>query len=179
MNLVGNKICLRNLEDSDKDILKNLINDEQTSRNIVGWSKPISSVEHDLWFVNLKNDSNFRYIIADKSKIEKAYGNAIISRIDWKNRGCSIDIKLSQEFQGNGYGTETITLLIKYTFEELNMHRIFVNILEYNNQSIRLFEKMGFVKEGMQRKAIYKNGRYNNLLMYSLLKEEYENEGNR
>ena len=44
MNLEGNKICLRNLEDSDRDILKDLINDEHISRNIVGWSKPISSV---------------------------------------------------------------------------------------------------------------------------------------
>lgn len=157
MNLEGNKICLRNLEDSDRDILKDLINDEYISRNIVGWSKPISSVEHDLWFNNLKNDLNFRYIIADKCKKEQVYGTAAISRIDWKNRRCSIDIKLIQEFQGKGYGNETITLLIKYIFEELNMYRIFVNILECNTRSIELFEKMGFIKEGVQRKAIYKN----------------------
>lgn len=179
MNLEGNKICLRNLEDSDRDILKDLINDEHISRNIVGWSKPISSVEHNLWFNNLKNDLNFRYIIADKCKKEQVYGTAAISRIDWKNRRCSIDIKLIQEFQGKGYGNETITLLIKYIFEELNMYRIFVNILECNTRSIELFEKMGFIKEGVQRKAIYKNGQYNNLIMYSLLKEEYLNEGNR
>ena len=110
---------------------------------------------------------------------EQVYGTAAISRIDWKNRRCSIDIKLIQEFQGKGYGNETITLLIKYIFEELNMYRIFVNILECNTRSIELFEKMGFIKEGIQRKAIYKNGQYNNLIMYSLLKEEYLNEGNR
>ena len=48
-----------------------------------------------------------------------------------------------------------------------------------NECSMSLFEKIGFVREGIQRKAIYKNGKYNNLIMYSMLKEEYQNEGNR
>jgi len=117
-------------------------------------------------------------MIADKLIVEKVYGTAIISKIDWKNRSCSIDIKLSRNAQGNGYGTDAVQLLIKYIFEELNMNRIFVNILEYNIQSQGLFEKIGFIKEGIQRKAIFKNGKYNNLIIYSLLKEEYMNEGN-
>lgn len=178
MNLMGDRVCLRNIEDADKDFLKELLNDEQISKNVVGWSKPISSTEHNLWFNNLKNDLNFRYMIADKLIVEKVYGTAIISKIDWKNRSCSIDIKLSRNAQGNGYGTDAVQLLIKYIFEELNMNRIFVNILEYNIQSQGLFEKIGFIKEGIQRKAIFKNGKYNNLIIYSLLKEEYMNEGN-
>lgn len=179
MNLSGSKVCLRNIEESDKDILKALINDESISQSVVGWSKPISSVEHTLWFNNLKNDENFRYMISNTKKNDEAYGTAIISKIDWKNRNCSIDIKLLHDFQGKGYGYETLILLIRYIFEELNMNRIFVNILESNEQSLSLFEKIGFVREGIQRKAIYKNGKYNNLIMYSILKEEYQNERNR
>lgn len=179
VNLSGSKVFLRNLDDSDKNVLKLLINDEDISRSIVGWSKPVSSVEHTLWFDNLKNDGNFRYIIANIQKNEEVYGTAIISKIDWKNRSCSIDIKLLKEFQGKGYGFETLILLTRYIFEELNMNRIFVNILECNEHSMSLFEKVGFVREGIQRKAIYKNGKYNNLIMYSILKEEYQNERNR
>ena len=58
MNLMGDRVCLRNIEDLDKDFLKELLNDEQISKNVVGWSKPISSTEHNLWFNNLKNDLN-------------------------------------------------------------------------------------------------------------------------
>lgn len=118
-------------------------------------------------------------MISSKENPKISYGTAIISRIDWKNRSSSIDVKLLEEFQGKGYGYETLILLTKYIFEELNMNRIFVNILEYNECSMSLFEKIGFVREGIQRKAIYKNGKYNNLIMYSMLKEEYQNEGNR
>lgn len=179
MNLVGDKIYLRNIEDEDINVLKTLINDENVSKDVVGWSKPISSMEHFTWFNNLKNDSNFRYMISSKENPKISYGTAIISRIDWKNRSSSIDVKLLEEFQGKGYGYETLILLTKYIFEELNMNRIFVNILEYNECSMSLFEKIGFVREGIQRKAIYKNGKYNNLIMYPMLKEEYQNERNR
>lgn len=179
MNLMGNKICLRNIENNDKETLKELINDEEISKSVVGWSKPISATEHTIWFDNLKDDNSFRYIISSKIDKTKTYGTAIISKIDWKNRSCSIDIKLLMKFQGNGYGSEAIELLKQYIFEELNMNRIFLNILEYNTKSIKLFEKMGFIQEGIKRKAIFKNGKYNDLIVYSLLKEEYVNERNR
>ena len=78
-------------------------------------------------------------------------------------------------FKEDGYGTETIRLLKKYIFEELNMNRIYLNILEENISSRKLFEKMGFIQEGVQREAVFKNGKYNNLIMYSLLKEECAN----
>lgn len=179
MNLLGSKIYLRNIENDDADTLKKLINDESISRNVVGWSKPISSTEHLFWLNNLKSDNNFRYIIANINDTTKTYGTAIISKIDWKNRSCSIDIKILTECQGNGYGSESIKLLKEYIFDELNMNRISVNILEYNVASINLFKKMGFIQEGIQRQAIFKSGKYNNLLIYSLLKEEYINERNR
>ena len=44
MNLVGDKIYLRNIEDEDINVLKTLINDENVSKDVVGWSKPISSI---------------------------------------------------------------------------------------------------------------------------------------
>ncbi len=99
MNLVGDKIYLRNIEDEDINVLKALINDEYVSESVVGWSKPISSIEHVAWFNNLKSDNNFRYMISDKDESKKSYGTAIISKIDWKNRSCSIEIKLLGEFQ--------------------------------------------------------------------------------
>ena len=176
MNLLGNKVYLRNIEKEDVEILKILVNDKDVSTNVVGWSRPISAMEHEMWFANLKNDNSFRYIISCVDDKNKAYGTAIISRIDWKNRNCSIDIKLLKDFQGSGYGSETIQLLKDYIFNELNMNRISINILEYNKASIKLFEKMGFVLEGVQRKAIYKKGKYNNLYLYAILKEDYINE---
>lgn len=65
-------------------------------------------------------------------------------------------------------------MVLKYAFEELNMNRIEANILEYNQASIALFEKCGFTMEGRRRKKVFKNNKYNDILEYSILKEEYE-----
>lgn len=54
------------------------------------------------------------------------------------------------------------------------MNRIEANILEYNQASIALFEKCGFTMEGRRRKKVFKNNKYNDILEYSILKEEYE-----
>lgn len=173
MNLKGKNVYLREIQENDLGILNELMNDFEIAKNIVGWSKPVTMNEQTEWYKELKNDSSVRYAITEKNDTTKAIGTAIISRIDWKNRDCSIDIKLLKAFQGNGYGTEIIKILIKYIFEELNMNRISVSIIDYNIASQKIFEKNGFLKEGEKRKSIYRNGKYNSLYLYSILKEEY------
>lgn len=179
MNLIGNKVLLREIQDKDMELLNKLINSPEIENNVVGWSKPVSMYEQMDWYHNLKNETGIRYMISDCNNILESFGTCVISKIDWKNRNCSIDIKLDTNLQNKGYGTETIALIVKYIFNELNMNRIFVNILEYNIASQKLFEKNGFIREGIQRQAIYKNGKYNSLCLYSLLKEDFLNERNR
>ena len=180
MNLIGEKVILRELRFDDMIVLNNLINDNEISNNVVGWSKPITLEEQNNWFKNLDKDKNIRYAICKKNDIDNALGTVIISKIDWKNRNCSIDIKIKSDNQNQGIGNSTISTCIKYIFEELNLNRIYVNILSYNKSSQKLFEKKGFKLEGIQKQAIYKKGKYHSLLLYALLKKEYKkNEGNR
>lgn len=179
MNLIGKKLILRELKESDMKLLNDMINDSNIENNIVGWSKPVTMAEQISWYQNLKNDLNIRYIISDIDNTESAFGTGIISKIDNKNRSCSIDIKIAKEYQGKGYGKETIAILCDYIFNELNLNRIYVNILEYNKGSQKIFESNGFKKEGEQRQAIYKNGKYNDLFIYGLIKEDYLSDRNR
>lgn len=171
MNLIGKKITLRPLELNDMPLLNKIINDKEISDMVVGWSKPVTMEEQNTWFKNLVNDKNIRYAICEK---EAAIGTATIRNIDWKNRSAALDIKIDKNFTKKGYGCETITLLIEYCFNELNMNRIYVNILKHNKASEKLFAKCGFVNEGMQKEAVYKNGEYHDLLMYSILKKDYQ-----
>lgn len=178
MNLIGKKIILRELRESDMELLNILMNNDMVEHNVIGWSKPVTMAEQINWFKNLTNDQNIRYAIADL-KDETIYGTGIISRIDWKNSNCSIDIKLDEKCQNKGFGSETINLLVKYAFNELNMNSISVKILSYNIASQKIFEKNGFKKTGTLRKNVFKNGKYNDVFIYDLLKEEYINERNR
>lgn len=178
MNLIGKKIMLRELKEEDMHLLNCLINNPKIEMNVLGWSKPVTMEEQNAWFKKLNSDNNIRYAISDL-KGEDVFGTGIISRIDWKNQNCSLDIKISDEYQQKGYGNETISLLIEYAFNELNMHSISIKILDYNFASQKLFEKNGFKKVGVLRKKIYKMGKFNDVFIYDLLKEEYINERNR
>ena len=178
MNLVGKKIILRELRESDMELLNSLMNNKSVEDNVIGWSKPVTMQEQLNWFKNLNNDQNIRYAIADLND-NSVFGTGIISRIDWKNKNCSIDIKLGDNYQSKGYGSETIRLLVEYAFDELNMNSINVKIISYNIASQKIFEKNGFKNSGMLRKHIYKNGEYNDVFIYDLLKEDFLNERNR
>jgi len=176
MNLMGNKVYLRALSKADMPFLNDLINDEDIENMIVGWSKPVNMEEQYLWFENLKNDSNIRFAICKKTSQDEAIGTVIVSKIDWKNSSASIDIKLSQNVAGSGIGTDTIRTILKYVFNELNLNRVYVNILDYNLASQKVFQKCGFKLEGEQKQAIFKKGKYHNLLLYAILREEFCNE---
>lgn len=179
MNLIGKKVLLREVREGDMEIFNEMINSPTIEANVVGWSKPVTIYEQNEWYKNIQNDSSvIRYSVCEANE-GVLCGTAIISRIDWKNRVCSIDIKLCENAQGKGYGTETIALLKEYIFNELNLNRIEVKILETNIGSQKLFQKSGFVREGVLRRAVYKKGNYINLFLYSYLKEEYLYEGNR
>lgn len=173
MNVVGKKVILRELRENDMELLNSLINNDKISYNTIGWSKPITMSEQLNWFKNLENDSSIRYAIVDLND-SLVFGTAIINKIDWKNKNCSIDIKLDIKYHNKGYGSESIMLLVKNAFDELNMNSINAKVLCYNIASQKVFEKNGFVKSGILREHVFKNGKYNDVLIYVLLKKDYK-----
>lgn len=91
-----------------------------------------------------------------------------------KVASCSIGIKVSKDQLRKGYATEILNEIIRFCFFGLNVYRIEANILENNFASISLFEKLGFVKEGISRAYLFTNGDWQDHLRYSLLKPEFK-----
>ncbi|MDT2865751.1 GNAT family N-acetyltransferase [Vagococcus carniphilus] len=169
MNVIGEKIELRAIETSDKDILLELINDPDIEVGLGGWSFPVSDSEQVKWIDNLiKSEDTFRSMIVDRDK-EMSLGTAMLTEIDYKNGTAEIHIKISKKFQRMNVGSQVIKLLTDYAFSELRLNCIFANILVSNKSSQKLFEKCGFIKEGILRERIFKQGEYKDVLSYSLL----------
>lgn len=75
-------------------------------------------------------------------------------------------------FEGKGYMSEALLLFCAYLFSIRPINRIQVNVMEENIGSARVAEKCGFTYEGTMRKATFNRGKYHNLRLYSLLREE-------
>lgn len=175
MNLIKDNITLRAIEQEDGSLLKELINDPEIESMVVGWSFPVSTEQQSNWISNQANsNSTVRFVIDVKNV--GGVGIVSLSGIDFKNRTAVLNVKIKNEdkIRNKGIGYESINMLIDYAFNQLNMNCLIASILEYNIPSQRLFEKCGFVKEGTLRKRVYKNGKYHDLLSYSLLRSDYK-----
>jgi RimJ/RimL family protein N-acetyltransferase len=64
--------------------------------------------------------------------------------------------------------------VLRYSFEELNLHRVSVSVAGDNERAIRFFERAGFVVEAQRRQALHRDGRRWDLLIMGLLKEEWQ-----
>ncbi|MDR6899147.1 RimJ/RimL family protein N-acetyltransferase [Rhizobium miluonense] len=74
---------------------------------------------------------------------------------------------------GKGFGTEAIMLLLRHAFGEMELHRIGIRVLAYNQRAIRAYEKCGFVVEGRERETAYVNGSWHDDIMMGLLDREF------
>ena len=166
---------LRAIEEKDFDLLFYLINAPEIEEKTVGWHLPISSNEQRNFMANYRNsNTDFRLMIELSNG--KTIGMISLTQIDWKNRTATIGYKISASFEDRIKGDmkDAINGLLKYAFFELGLNCIISEILEDNIFSLKLAKKMHFVEEGILRERVYKQGKFKNQLIFSMLKSEYE-----
>jgi len=174
MDIKGNFVKLRAIENEDLELMREMLNDPEIENAVVGWAFPVSKSQQQQWYENnINNTTNFRFII--ETPENEAVGLATLTNIDWKNRSATHGIKLANRAnRGQGIGTDTVMAIMRYAFEELNLHRLNGSWLEKNRGSERLYTKCGWVIEGQKRQCVYKNGEFHNLMQVGILKSEYE-----
>ncbi len=172
MNIYGKRVILRAFELRDMDILREMFNDPTIEQMVVGWAWPVSEFSQEQWFRQSSNNGrDYRFIIEYEGK---AVGSVNLTNIDWKDRKATTAIKLHESCpKQKGIGTDAVMALQRYAFETLQLHRLEGSWLEYNKASENLHLKCGWVIEGIQRQAIYKDGKYHDLKVVGLLREDY------
>ncbi|WP_028562806.1 GNAT family N-acetyltransferase [Paenibacillus pinihumi] len=120
-------------------------------------------------------DSAKNFIIVDKNS-DQAIGDTALVQLDYKNRNAECILNISEkEYWGKGIGTEALTLLLDYAFLEMNLHRVFLRVFSFNEKAVRLYTKLGFQQEGIARQAIYRDGRWSDIIHMGILQDEYIN----
>ena len=164
----GEKVRLRALEREDLRQCVEWFRDPEVRENLF-LDRPVSMAEEEKWFEeHLKRGNDIIFCI--ETKQGKYIGNIGIHRIDHKNRHAELGIFIGDKSYWNkGCGTEAIRLALRYAFDDLNMHKVYLTHFEGNERARRCYEKCGFVQEGVLRDHIFKHGRYHDHPMMSVI----------
>lgn len=176
MTRSGKTITLRPYRSDDADLLWASIENETINR-LTGTHGTFTREQVDKYIANqieADNDERASFII-EAIDDKRAVGEVVINDIDLDNRSGNIRIALFDEGDfGKGYGTEAMRLMVDYGFRELNLHRISLGVYAFNPRAIRVYEKIGFVKEGVLRDSLYWDGDYIDEITMSILEDEWQ-----
>ena len=101
-------------------------------------------------------------------------GELAVMQWDEPNQSCAFRIALAPGFRDRGLGSEATRLIVDYVFGSLPIHRIALDVFAFNPRAERVYERVGFVREGVQRDALLWDGEFHDSIMMSILRPDWE-----
>jgi diamine N-acetyltransferase len=173
----GKRIRLRAVERDDLSRFQRWLNDEDVTAGLMVYL-PLSLVDEDNWFESMLKTPAEEHSLVIEVFREDAWapvGSCGFHAIDHRLRSGEVAIFIGDKScWDQGYGAETMRLLIRHGFDTLNLNRIYLRVYETNTRAIRSYERAGFIHEGRMRQAMYQHGRYIDVLLMSVLRQEWE-----
>lgn len=141
-------------------------------------AKPLSPFQvkkqYEEWEKDVEKRNAFNFAVRRKED-DRLLGFARLYRVEWTHATASLQIGVGdRNDRGKGYGTETLHMLLRYAFDELNLYRLSASTAEYNTGAIRFLERAGFVVEVQRRQAIQRDGKRWDAVMLGLLRAEWK-----
>jgi RimJ/RimL family protein N-acetyltransferase len=171
----GKKIRIRAIEKTDIAEIMKWINDPEVKSNLL-MRYPVSQYQEERWIETaLSTDNQRNKTFALETKEGVYLGGIGLNRIDWENGNAEVGIVIGKkEYWNKGYGTDAMMAMLDFAFNQMNLHRVYLRVFEFNQRGIRSYEKCGFKREGVLRQDRYRQGQYYNTIMMGILKEEFQ-----
>lgn len=119
---------------------------------------------------SLENDTSKVVYAVYLKENDVHIGNISLQEIDFKNKNAEIAYLFGEkQYWCQGYAKEASKILINLAFNEMNLHRLHFGTHIENTPMQRLGESLGFKKEGIKADAQFKNGKYNDIIIYGLI----------
>ncbi|UCC16212.1 MAG: GNAT family N-acetyltransferase [Dehalococcoidales bacterium] len=175
--LVGEKVVLRPVKRSDIEYFLKWFNDPEVTQYL-GMYLPMTEMAEEKFIEDLGSATAGKRVMFVIEAVEdtdkKPIGSIGLSNIHPKDHHAVFGIAIGEkDYWSKGYGTEAARLIIRYGFEQLNLHRINSFAIAFNERSLRLHLRVGFKEEGREREAIFRNGAYHDHVVFGLLRTEW------
>ncbi|MDN4078984.1 GNAT family protein [Paenibacillus polymyxa] len=171
--LEGSRVYLRPINVEDTELYYNTLFHQEV-RRLTGTQRSFTKEQIARYIEAKGQDSSSLLLLIALQEDDRVIGDIALQDMDSLNRSANIRIAINEQGnQGKGYGTEALVLMLGYGFGICNLHRIELNVFDFNEQAIRCYEKVGFQREGVQRDALYYNHQYHDSILMSMLQHEY------
>lgn len=139
---------------------------------------PQSEKETEEWYEKIRDSRDSYHFLIRLNEDNRAIGIVNLKRLNFKSRWAIFGIIIGEKDCWNkGYGTEATRLMVRYGFWELNLNRIELAVVAFNERAIHSYEKLGFQREVVKRQALYRGGEYHDTIIMGLLCDEWEADG--
>lgn len=126
--------------------------------------------EKALEFVSKESTENRHFAIVDEQ--DEYIGTISLKEIDFQHRKAEYAISMREKWHGTGVAKEATEMLLSYAFEELNLHRIYLNVLSDNIRAIKFYEKCGFHFEGEFKDDLLLRDEWKSLKWYAIVNDK-------
>lgn len=166
-------VLLRAIEHSDIRQLWEWTQDAETMRLRNYMAPPTSFAEAEKEYEESLATVDDHVRLAITTKENELIGEASLHDINRRTQGAQFTIAIGNKaYWGKGYGSDATKALMRYAFEQLNLHRITLFVHDFNARAIRAYEKCGFKHEGKLREAEYMDGKFSDILVMGILRGE-------
>jgi len=168
----GELVHLRAIESQDIVFFESL--DDEVNCNVDMLHFPRTKQQITSWFEGQQQrmlGDAFRWMAVNRKG--EIVGTIDTFECNRRNGTFKYGITIAEVFRGQGYAQEMIRMVLQYYYYELGYQKVTPHVYSFNLSSIKLHERMGFMKEGQLRNMLYTNGRYYDEIYYGMTKEEF------
>ena len=173
--LIGQKVYLSPYTVDDAEKWAEWFNDLQTTLLLGDEVYTPTSVEAEREFItqSLKKPNHFFGII--EKDTDQAIGRIGLFNINMVDRHAMVGIIIGEKnFWGKGFGQDSMSLILDYAFNILNLNNVMLGTFEFNRRSMACFKKVGFKEMGRRRQARIIAGKKYDVIMMDILAEEFK-----
>lgn len=180
--LVGEKVILRPFEEKDCEIMFEILN-EPDLKKLTGsvtsdeeaYAAPQPEEREKIrqWYMTRNEQNNRLDLAVVYIESDQVIGEVVFNEYDEETGNVNFRVLLSKSICNKGVGTEAVSMFIQYGMEELELHKISLEVYSFNPRAERVYQKAGFKLEGIKREEFLYNQEYFDTKIYGLLKADY------
>ena len=176
--IAGDTVILRALESEDLERCYRWMNDPNIVRTLKS-RYPIPFEQEAEWLEDAVNRSQTERHFAIERKEDRSHiGNASLHEIDWVSRTGWFGLFIGEPSAWNrGYGRDSVSTLVRFAFEEMNLQKLRIRVFGYNERAKHLLEALGFVQEAKLAREFYREGNYHDLVIFSIFRHSEQANG--